>query len=1160
MSRYRIFIVFFFVVALLLLLPGVSRVSHAQQQEGRLMRFPAIYKDTVVFSYAGDLWLVPTAGGTARRITTDPGLELFPKFSPDGKTIAFTGQYDGNFNVYTIPAEGGEPKQLTFLSDSVQVPERMGPNNEVLTWMPDGKSIAFLSRRTTFNDWFGQPFTVPVTGGLPVRMPLPKGGLMSFSPDGDEIAYNRIFRNFRTWKRYRGGMQQQISFYNFKTDHFEEVTDLSGDDTFPMWHGDTVYFDSDRGADRRMNIWAYDTKTKQMRELTHFTEFDVNWPSLGPDSIVFENGGYLYVFDLATEKAHKITVYLPGDRDLTRPHWTNTSKLVTAFDIAPDGKRAVFSARGDVYTVPAKEGSTRDITQTPGINEMDAVWSPDGRWIAYLSDRSGEYELYLKPQDGVGNEVRITSDGTMFRLPPVWSPDSKKLAFADKSLRLFYVDINEKKPVLIDQGKYADLTDYSWSPDSKWIAYAKAADNLYGVVYLYSLEDKKISPVTTSFTNSWNPIFDPEGKYLYFLSTRDYNEVIGAYDFEFANPMPTRVYAVTLRADTPSPFAPQSDEVTIASPDVLKVTPPGSTTPEQPEKKPAEKPQAAPPPKTGEATPAAGAAATPANQPFRIDLDGIGDRTVALPIPPGSLQTLGAAKGFVYYVSTPVGGLSGPLPGEDYSIHVFDLKERKDEVLVADGNNFALSFDGKKLLYSASKAGPAAAGDAANAMYGIVDAAPAASGPHKPGDGELNLSGMRAEVDPIAEWKQMFDETYRQERDYFFEPSMNGVDWAKERDKYSQLLPYLGDRYDLTYVLGEMIGELSNSHTYVGGGDYPDLHPVNVGVLGVDFEADAANGFYRFKKIYPGENWDPALRSPLTEPGVNVKEGDYLLAVDGHPLRVPQNPYELFIDTAGENVTLSVNSKPTEDGARSVVVKPLGSEYGLRQLDMIDTNRAIVDKATGGRVGYVYLPDMEGAGLNEFVKQFLPQIRKEGMIIDVRYNGGGFVDQLIFERLRRILGGMDATRNFSSETVPQVVFHGPIVGVTNAYAASDGDIFSYFFKYYKIGTLIGERTWGGVRGIRGYIPLMDGGYVTRPEFARYNDEGKWIVENHGVDPDIVVDNTPDQVMKGHDPQLEKAIEVVMQQINARPPKLPARPPDLPTYPPDVVNGGPPPHP
>ena len=1145
MSRQnRVFLAF---VCAVVLFFSVVAVSHAQEQEGRLMRFPDIYKDTIVFSYGGDLWLVPSAGGTARRITTHPGLELFPKFSPDGKTIAFTGQYDGNFNVYVIPSEGGEPKQLTYLPDSVQVPERMGPNNEVLTWMPDGKGIVFLSRRDTFNDWFGRPFTVPITGGLPVRLPIDKGGLMSFSPDGNEMAYNRIFRNFRTWKRYRGGMQQQIAFYNFKTNHYEQVADLSGSDTFPMWHGDTVYFDSDRGPDKRMNLWAYNLKTKQMRQLTHFTEFDVNWPSLGPDSIVFENGGYLYVFDLATEKEHKITVYLPGDRDLTRPHWVDTSKLVTAADISPDGKRAVLTARGDVYTAPAKEGSIRNITQTPGINEMDATWSPDGRWIAYLSDRSGEYELYLKPQDGVGAEVRITTDGTMFRLPPVWSPDSTKLAYSDKSLRLFYVDINEKKPVLVDQGKYADLTDYSWSPDSKWISYAKVDENQYSALYLYSLADKKITPVTTSFTNSVNPIFDPDGKYLYFLSTRDYNEVIGAYDFEFSNPMPMRVYAITLRADTPSPFAPQSDEVTInASPDVLKVNPPGAGS-QTPETKPAQTPAPNPPAGSTQAAaapPAAGAAA--ASEPFRIDLDGIGNRTVALPIPPGNMQSLHAAKGFVYYLTTPAMGLSGPLPGEGFAIHVFDLKERKDSILMSGANNFVLSFDGKKLLYSM----PGGADGGASLTFGIVDAAPQPSGPHHPGEGALNLAGMQTQIDPLAEWKQMFDETYRQERDYFFEPSMNGVDWAKERDKYAQLLPYLGDRYDLTYVLGEMVGELSNSHTYVGGGDYPDLHPINIGALGVDFEADAASGYYRFKKIYPGENWDPALRSPLTEPGVNVKQGEYLIAVNGRPLRVPQNPYELFIGTASDNVTLTVNSKPSEDGARSVVVKPIASEFKLRELDWITTNREKVDKATNGRVGYVYLPDMEAVGLNEFVKQFLPQIRKEGMIIDVRYNGGGFVDQLVFERLRRILGGMDATRNFGSTTVPDVVFHGSIAAVTNEYAASDGDIFSYFFKYYKIGPLIGMRTWGGVRGIRGYIPLLDGGYITRPEFSRYNNDSQWVVENHGVDPDIVVDNTPDQVMAGHDPQLEKAIEVVMQQINEHPQKLPPRPPDLPAYPPN----------
>jgi tricorn protease len=1096
--------------------------------EGRLMRFPDIHKDKVVFSYGGDLWLVSASGGAARRITTHPGLELFPKFSPDGKWIAFTGQYDGNFNVYVIPAEGGQPKQLTFLPDSTSVAERMGPNNMVITWFPDSKRILFLSRRDTYNSWFGRLFSVSIDGGLPERLPIDKGGLTSFSADGTKIAYNRIFRNFRTWKRYTGGMAQDIWLYDFKAQTAERLTDYPGTDTYPMWHGDTIYFGSDRGADHRMNLYSYSLKTRQTRQLTEFKDFDVNWPSLGPDAIVFENGGYLYVFDLKAGKAHKITVQLPGDRDLARKHWANVSGLITSFDISPAGERALFTARGDVFTVPAKEGSIRNLTRTPGIEESYAAWSPDGKWVAYMSDRTGEYELYLAPQDGMGKEERVTLDGKVFRLPPVWSPDSKKLAFADKSVRLYYVDLETKKPVVVDEGKYRDITDYSWSPDSKWLAYAKAGENLNHVIDLYSLADKKITPVTSSFNDSWNPVFDPAGKYLYFFSNRDYNEMLGVYDFEFSNPKATRVYVVTLRADLPSPFAPKSDEAGAKKPEESKEA---KKTEEKAEQKAESREEML--------------------KSFRIDLDGIANRVVALPIPPDNMEVLAASKDYVFYGTTPPVGLSGPLPGEASAIHVFDLKERKDSVLISQSARFALSFDGTKLLYSAPKQGEAGPADferegASRGVFGIIDAKPVKE-PYKVGEGALNLASMRADVDPQAEWKQMFNEAWRQERDYFFEKSMNGVDWEKEKEKYAPLLPYVSDRYDLTYLIGEMIGELSNSHTYVGGGDFPDLKPINVGLLGVDFEPD--HGFYRIKKIYPGENWDASLRSPLTEPGVGVKESDYLIAVNGRPLHVPQNPYGLFVNTANENVTLTVNDKPGEEGARQVVVKPISSEYNLRELDMINTNRQKVEQATGGRVGYIYLPDMSASGLNEFVKQFFPQIRKEGLIIDVRYNGGGFVDQLIFERLRRILVGMDSARNFESGTIPDNVFHGYMVCVTNAYAASDGDIFTYYFKKYKLGPVIGMRTWGGVRGIRGYVPLMDGGYITRPEFSVYGLDSQWVIENHGVEPDIVVDNRPDLVMKGQDPQLQKAIDVVMKEIKEHPKKLPPRPADLPAYPP-----------
>ncbi|MGA8151422.1 MAG: PDZ domain-containing protein [Terriglobales bacterium] len=1103
-----------------------SLVSQGQQMpEGRLMRFPDIYKDKIAFMYGGDLWLASSSGGVARRITSDRGRELFPKFSPDGNWLAFTGQYDGNFNVYVMPAEGGQPKQLTFYQGGPPLNDRMGINNEVVTWTPDSKRIVFLSRRDAWNGWTKRAFSVSIEGGLPDPLPMDQGGLTSFSPDGTKVAYNVIFRNFRTWKRYTGGLAQSISIYDLKNNTIADVPHTDWTDTFPMWYGNTIFFTSDRGTEHRLNLYSYDLSSKQIDQLTHFTDFDVMWPSLGPDAIIFENGGYLYSFDLQSKQQKKLTIYLPGDHDQSLKHWADASKNITDFDISPEGNRAVFGARGEVFTVPAKDGSIRNLTNTPGIRERMVSWSPDGRWIAYISDRSGEDEIYIAPQDGLAKEQQITSGYKGFKFGPQWSPDSKKIAWADKDLQLWYIDIAEKKPVAVDRGKYGEITNYSWSPDSKWLAYDKNGENQYSVVYLYSLADRKITPVTTGMTNSNAAVFDPDGKYLYFLSDRDFNEVLGNIDFEFANPKTTRVYLVTLQKDEPSPFKPQSDEAQIKkeeptaaadNKEANKNTDSEKKDKDKDKEKEKEKPKE-----------------------FRIDVDGIQSRVVALPTDPAVIRELLPAKGYIYYSTAPIQGLSGPLPGESPAVHAYDFKERKNKTLIEDVQRFALSFDGSKLLYETDGPPPH--------RYGIIDAKPGDQ-PKKVSDGALNLGTMRAEADPPQEWKEIFNEVWRQERDYFYEPAMNGVDWEKDRDKYAQLLPYVTDRYSLTYVMGELIGELSNSHTYVGGGDYPDLHAVNVGLLGADFALDQASGRYRIAKIYPGENWDPHLRSPLTEPGVDVKEGDYLLAVNGRALRAPQNPYELFVNTANETITLTVNSKPSDDGARNLQVKPIADEYGLREENMVETNRKKVDAATNGRVGYVYLPDMGDAGLNAFVKQFFPQIRKQGLVLDIRYNGGGFVDQLIFERLRRVLAGMDSMRNWQSVTIPDIVFHGHLACITNRYAASDGDLFSYYFKYYKLGPLIGERTWGGVRGIRGEIFLMDGGYITRPESSLYGLDSKWLVENRGVQPDIVVENRPDLVVKGQDPQLEKAIELLMKEIQANPMTLPPRPPDLPAYP------------
>jgi tricorn protease len=1116
-------------------LVGACLAAAQEMQEGRLLRFPDIYKDKIAFMYGGDLWVASSAGGTARRITTHPGRELFPKFSPDGKWLAFTGQYDGNFNVYVMSSDGGQPRQLTFFQGSAQpLSDRMGILNEVVGWTPDGKSIVFLSRRDASNGWTKRPYTVSVEGGMAQPMPMDEGGLLSFSADGSKVAYNRIFRNFRQWKRYTGGLAQDITIYDIKNNVVDAViphTDYT--DTFPMWRGNTIYFTSDRGPEHRLNLYSYDQTSKQVEQLTKFDEFDVMWPSLGPDAIIFENGGFLYTFDLAARQPKKLTVYVNGERDQTMKHWENAGREITDFDISPDGKRAVFAARGEVFTVPAKEGSTRNLTNSPGVREQKVAWSPNGQWIAYISDRTGEDEIYITPQDGQGPEQQITSGHKGFMFQPQWSPDNSKIAWGDKDLKLWYVDIKDKKPVEVDRGKFNEIQNYSWSPDSKWLAYDKGLDTGFSVVYLYSLADSKITPVTSPLKNSFGEVFDPEKRYLYFLSDRDYNEVLGNFDFEFANPKTTRVYLVTLTADEPSPFPALSDEVKVKSEE------PAAAEPMPDQEKNKKNAKQTPGKKDEEKKPDEKTAETATKEPpkvFKIDLDGIQDRIVALAVPPAVIRGFDASKDAIYYATAPIQGLSGPIAGENPAIHAYDLKEHKDKVLLEGADHFALSHDGSKLLYRADGQGA-----------GIIDAKPPDS-PHHVGDGALKLDGMRAEVDPPAEWKEMFNEVWRQERDYFFEPSMNGVDWQKIKDKYAQLLPYAADRYSLTYIMGEMIGELSNSHTYVGGGELPEIQKVNVGLLGADYEVDAASGMYRFKKIFSGENWDAQTRSPLTEPGVNVKEGDYLVAVNGRALRAPQTPDELLTNTANEVVTLTVNSKPAADGSRKVVVKPIGDEFSLRELNMIETNRKKVDAASGGRIGYVYIPDMGAPGLNEFVKQYFPQIRKEGIIIDVRYNGGGFVDELIFERLRRVLAAMGAARNFESGTTPNNVFYGYMACVTNHYAASDGDIFSYMFKHYKLGPLIGERTWGGVRGIRGQMPLMDGGYITRPEFAMYGLDSKWIIENHGVQPDVVVDNPPDLVLKGQDPQLQKAIDMLMEQIKANPKKLPVRPPDLPTYP------------
>jgi tricorn protease len=1093
--------------------PGVAE---AAPPETHLMRYPDISKDQVVFVYAEDLWISPRSGGLARRLTTHPGDELFPKFSPDGKWIAFTGEYDGNADVYVIPAEGGEPRRLTFHPD----------RDLVLGWTPDGK-ILFRSVRASAPPDFTRLFVVSPEGGMPQMLSVPRASLTSFSPDGTRIAYTSSSQEFRTWKRYRGGWSPPIGIYDLKKNTYEELPRTNGMDMFPMWHGNAIYLISDR--DGVMNLYRYDLGNKQTRKLTNYKEYDIKWPSLGPDAIVYENGGLLYSFDLAGEKTTHIPVNVATDAIAARARIESVADRIRSFGLSPIGVRAVFEARGEILTVPVEHGIARNLTESPGVHELNPEWSPDGKWIAYLSDRTGEYEFYLRPQKG-GEEVRVTSDGAVYRYGPIWSPDSRKLLFWDKKLRLWYVDTDKNQPVLIDQGEYEQINGGAWSPDSHWVAYAKTRPNLSQAIYLYSLEQNKIFPVTDGFYDDSEPAFDPNGKYLYFLSQRFFFPSEGRFDPRFNYYATTGIFGVTLKADEPSPFALQSDEEKEAEEkkaeekkkDSGEAKAPAAAGEKQGEKK-TEEPAGEK--KEGQK------AEEKAPKPIQVDTEGIGKRVVQAPIPPGIYRRLDARKDKLFYLSIPMeatqAGMPGP-PRPRATLHVFDVKKRDDKPLLEPINNYDLDKDGNKVIYRSGE------------VYGVVDAVP---GKAKVGEGKLNTAALQALVDPREEWKEIFHEAWRIERDFYWDPNMGGLNWEKIGKRYEALLPWVAHRSDLNYIIGEMIAELSTSHTYVGGGEMPERKRIGVGLLGVDYEAD--QGFYRFKRIYHGENWDERTRSPLTEPGLKVKEGDHLIAVNGNTVRVPSSPYAYFQNLAGQVVTLKINDKPGAEGAWEINVKPIASEDTLRYLDWVESRRKLVEKATGGRIGYMHVPDTSIEGIIMFDKYLNAQVGKEGIIVDERYNHGGMIPDFYTEKLNRKLLALVAPREGKDVPWPPLAIYGPKVMIINELAGSGGDAFPWFFKRQKIGPLVGARTWGGLVGIARRIPIMDGGFVTAPEFAFWSTDngGEWVVENHGVDPDYVVEERPDLVVNGHDPQLEKAIELAKEALKSYQP-----PPPRPKYP------------
>jgi len=1087
----------------------------AVNAQTKLLRFPDIHEDKVVFCYAGDLWLVNAAGGAAIRLTAHPGLEIFPKFSPDGRWIAFTGQYDGDEQVYVIPADGGIPKQLTYFPARGPLPPRWGYDNQVYGWTNNSKQVLFRSLRNGWDLSDSRLFTTPLDGGLPVALPMPVSGAGDFSPDGSRVVYSPLFRDFRTWKRYQGGWAQDLFIFDLKTHDSENITRHPRSDRDPMWMGDAVYFSSDR--DGTLNLYKYDPETRQTSQLTKSAKWDVRWPSADAQGqIIYELNGRLQIYDTRTGADKPISVQVHNDGVAMRPARISAAKNIEGFGLSPKGERALFVARGDVFTVPIKKGHARNLTKSSNAHDKRASWSPDGRKIAYISDETGEEEIWLANQDGSGKPEQLTTGGNAMRYALEWSPDGTRLAFSDKNGCLYLLTIEDKKVVEVARDKGGNIRDYSWSPDSAYLAFSLSNPIRYRSIYIWSVKDATLHRVTGDFFNDRQPVWDPEGKYLFFLSNHEFTPQISLVEWNFAGNRMTGIFALALNKEVKNPFAPESDEVTIDSKkkkddnnkeatDKKKTEETGKTEKD----KKADKDKKA---KKDE------------KKPVKIDFEGLGDRISRVPVPGENYYGLAAVKGHLLFVRAGA-PFYGRRPAMKMELHLFSMKDRKDNVFVKDVAAYVVSADGKKALVRQGRA---------YNLYNI---------PSK-GKTKKTVSTSELMVDrvPVQEWRQIFDEVWRRYRDFFYVENMHGYDWDAVREQYLPLLEHVAHRSDLNYVIGEMIAELNVGHAYIQGGDFEIPKRPRVALPGARFELDQETGLYRIAMIFQGQNEESRYRSPLTEIGMDAKVGDYVLAIDGEELKAPDNPYRLLWHKGNRPVTLTLNSTPEMKDARKVTFNPITSETSLVYLKWVNKNKKKVDKATGGRVGYFHIPDMGVQGGREFIKWFYPQIRKEGLVVDVRGNGGGNISAWIIERLRRPLLGTGFSRNSEyTGTYPSGMHVGPKVCILNETSASDGDIFPYMFREAGIGPLIGKRSWGGVVGITGHGSLIDGAVVYVPEFGMGGADGQWVVEGEGVSPDIEVENDPKSVLEGKDPQLERAVEEVLRRLKEKPVKLPSKP-------------------
>jgi len=1071
----------------LMLVFALAACLAAGEGEARLLRTPDINGNRIVFGYAGDIWTVPTSGGTAQRLTSHDGLEIFPRISPDGKWIAFSGEYSGSRQVYVIPAAGGTPRQLTWYNDVGVMPPRGGFDHIILDWTPDSRNILVRANRTPYGRRNGKYFLVSLDGGLEKPLAIPEGGFGSFSPDGDQVVYTPICREFRTWKRTKGGRAQDVWIYDLKKNTSRRLTTFTGTDQHPFWFRDTIYFVSDR--DLTLNWYAHDLKSGKTTAVTRFRDFDVLWPSGQNGVLAFEKGGYVFTLDTRTGKTEQVHIRIPSDRPGILPAFHNVAKFVSRFGygISSSGKRAVFDARGDIFTIPAKEGITYNLTRSQGIREMYPAWSPDGRWISCISDRTGDYEIFLLDPAQKKAPRQLTRNTGVWKYPPVWSPDSRFLVFADMNRKLQLLDVESGALSEIDHGEVSDIHDFTWSPDSQWLVYAKTSTNYQDSLWLYSLKEKTPRLLLNDEYDNYAPEFSQCGKYIFFISKRDFRMNFSNFEFDFVYNKAERIYALALTAEVPLLFAKGNDRETPAP------------APEAEKKTGKKAKKGTPAPETR----------------IAVDFAGTARRVTAFPLPADNYNGLRAVKDALIY-------------SKNGAVHRFDLKEKKDKAVISGIRGYDISADGKKLMYRSP-----------DSTYGIVDLKPG----QKVGAGKLDLSQVTMKLDPVKEWTQIYNEGWRIFRDWFYVRNMHGVDWKAVREKYAPLVKHVAHRADLDYIFGEMVGELNVGHTYVNWGDFAHVKRVNTGLLGAELEADSKAGRYRISHIFPGENWNEATRSPLTEQGIAVHEGDYLIRLNGENVTLKDNPYLFLENTVGQRIEITVSAHADAAEARTFTIKPVASEVQLRYIDWVRSRRAMVDRLSGGRIGYIHVPDTAVDGNRELFKGMYALRDKDALIIDERYNGGGWSPGKMIEALSRHKVSYWHRRGLKLRPEPVYAQDGPKVMLINHYSSSGGDNFPYWFRKQKLGPLIGTRTWGGLVGY-GWSPgLVDGPSFAVPMSGIVGTDGEWVVEGVGIYPDIEVYDTPDAVAKGQDPSLEAAVKHLLEQLKKTPPQKISTPAD-----------------